>query len=355
MANTNYGVNHPLAVKVWAKKLFEESLRQTWFAKFIGSGSESVIQRKDDLKKGPGDRITIGLRMLLSGAGIQGDDTLEGNEEALTTYSMNVLINQLRHAVRSNGLMSEQRVSFSVREEAMQGLADWWAQRIEESLANQLVGNTTVTDTRYTGNNATTAPSTNQWILANSETAEVSLSTSTVHQFSLSLLDTAVSRAKTQTPRIRPARVNGEEYYVAFLHPYQVRQMRTNTNTGQWLDIEKAAFAARSSAADSPIFTGALGVYNGVIMHECPFLPVFAGSSGAGTNVRRAVFAGAQAAVFATGAYTGSADQVRWREKYFDYENQLGVSSGMIFGAAKSVFNSLDFGTLTISSYSPSA
>ena len=54
--------------------------------------------------------------------GIVGDGTLEGNEEALITYTDNLLINQLRNAVRSAGKMSEQRIPWSVREEAMTGL-----------------------------------------------------------------------------------------------------------------------------------------------------------------------------------------------------------------------------------------
>ena len=118
MADTSYGVNNPLAVKIWSRKLLHEALRQTWFSKFIGSGSDALCYMKNDLEKGPGDRIRVGLRMLLTGAGIQGDNTLEGEEEALVTYTDDLLIDQLRHAVRSAGKMSEQRVPFSVREEA---------------------------------------------------------------------------------------------------------------------------------------------------------------------------------------------------------------------------------------------
>ena len=86
MAATSYGVNHPLAVKLWSRKLFEESLSQTWVSKFIGKNANSLLCYQEDLKKSPGDRIRVGLRMLLSEAGIQGDGTLEGNEESLTTY-----------------------------------------------------------------------------------------------------------------------------------------------------------------------------------------------------------------------------------------------------------------------------
>ena len=352
MAATSYGVNHPLAVKAWSKKLFQEAIKQTWFGRFIGTSSNSLIQRLDDLSKGPGDRVRVGLRMLLSGSGIQGDDTLEGNEEALTTYYDDVLINQLRHAVRSGGKMSEQRVPFSVREEAMQGLSDWWAERIEIWLANHLTGNSGQTDTRYTGNNTALAPTSGRFLVANSETAESSLSTSTVHYFSLSMLDRARATAITTSPRIRPLRINGDGYFAAFLHPYQVYQMRTNTNTAQWADIQKAAMQG-GKISDNPIFTGALGIYNGIVLHECPYLPAFTLGNSGTNNARRAVFCGAQAAIMGTGRENGNVERMSWREELFDYGNQLGVAAGMIGGVKKTVFNSVDFATITMASYSP--
>lgn len=353
MADTSYGVNHPLARKAWSKRLFQEVVKQMWFGKFVGTSNRSVIQMQTDLKKDAGDRIRVGLRMLLSGAGVQGDATLEGNEEALTTYYDDLLINQLRHAVVSGGKMTEQRVTFDIREESMQGLADWWAERTEVWIANQLTGNSAQTDTRYTGHNSPVAPSSSNLLIANGETAESSVSATTVYNFSLTLLDRAVAKAKTNSPMIRPVRVSGDEYYVAFLHPYQVYQMRTNTNTAQWADIQKAAMAG-SRSADNPIFTGMLGIYNGVVLHECPYLPAFTmGGSGTG-NARRAVLCGAQAAVWANGSDGGTGTEtMSWNEELFDYGNRLGVSVGQISGVKKTIFNSQDFGTITMSSYSP--
>lgn len=98
MAQTEYGVNHPLAVKAWSRKLFQEALKECWASKFMGKTSSSLVQIKDEVEKGPGDRIRIGLRMQLTGAGVQGDATLEGNEESLVTYYDDLIINQLRHA-----------------------------------------------------------------------------------------------------------------------------------------------------------------------------------------------------------------------------------------------------------------
>jgi len=97
----------------------------------MGKDSNSVIQITEDLSKSAGDRVRNILRMLLSGDGVAGDGTLEGNEESLTTFTDDVFIDQLRHAVRSGGKMSEQRIPFSVREEARLGLQDWWSDRFD--------------------------------------------------------------------------------------------------------------------------------------------------------------------------------------------------------------------------------
>ncbi len=344
MATTQYGVNHPLAVKLWSRKLFQEALKQTWLNKFMGKDSSSAIQIKDETSKGPGDRIRVGLRMQLTGAGVEGDATLEGNEEALTTYSDDLLINQLRHAVRSDGKMSEQRIPFSVREEARQGLQDWFSDRIDTALFNQLAGNTGVTDTKYTGHNATVAPSTNNIYYANNVTNETQVaSASASNIFKLTFIDVAVERAKTLSPMIRPLKVDGDDKYVIFLHPYQVTDLRQNTSSGQWLDITKAVY--QGSKSNNPIYSGALGEYNGVIIHESTRVP-----EGLVTGTRRAVFCGAQAGIIGFGQ-DHQPNKMIWSEELFDYGNQLGVSAGLIWGAKKAIFNSADFGTIVISTY----
>src|SRR4051812_15671909 len=222
MATTLYQTGNALAVKLWAKKLFEEALKQTYFSRFMGSGTDNVVQVKNETSKGPGDRITIGLRVQLSGAGIQGDGTLESNEEALVTYTDNVVIDQLRHAVRSAGKMSEQRVSFEVRDEAKSGLRDWWADRFDTCLFNQICGFTAQVDTRFTGNNAIAAPDSSHIFRPNSRTTDESLTTG--DEFNLAIIDRMVARANqfnnaagTGTP-MRPMKAQGRRLFVLFVH-----------------------------------------------------------------------------------------------------------------------------------------
>lgn len=349
MAVTSYGVNDPLAVKLWQKKLNVEVLKATWLGKFMGNTTNSLIQIKDDTKKSAGDKITFGLRMQLTGAGTAGDGTLEGNEESLTTYNDAIVIDQLRHAVRSGGRMSQQRVPFSVREEAMSGLADWWKDRIDLSGFNQLCGNNAQADVRFTGMQAAVAPDNNHYLNAHSAASVSDGDLTNVDIFNLTLIDRASERATTLTPAMRPVIVGRNKYWVGFLHTYQKTDLRTNTASGQWLDIQKAAMTG-GEVEDNPIFTGALGVYNNCILHEDTRVTLGVNGGVAVANTRRAVFCGAQAVTMGYGR-EGGPNRYTWVEELFDYENQLGVAAGLIFGMKKSRFNNSDFGVCLMSSY----
>ena len=324
-------------------------------SKFMGTSSNNLIQVFDDTSKGAGDRIRVPLRLQLSGRGVGETEALEGNEESLSISYDDLLINEVTHAVRMKVTIDAQRVPFSVREEARLGIQDWFSERFDQSIANQLTGYTAQSDTLYTGNNSAIAPSSGtgadrRWLIREQDTetdhsTEASLSTSDT--FSLKLLDRAVAIAKTSSPLIRPVKVGSQSYYVAFLHPYPVRDLRTNTNTGDWLDIQKNAMAG-GDVNDNPIFTGALGVYNGVVLHEWTRLPTAATGANA-ANCRRAVFCGAQAVSMAWGQ--GHSETPKYVEDLFDYDRQFGVSVQSIFGAKKLQFNSKDFGTIVMSTW----
>lgn len=347
MANTSFATGDALAVKLWSKKMAVEALKQTWAYKFMGKDDSSIIQIHDDTSKGDGDRIRIPLRRLLSGAGVSADNTLEGNEERINYYSDDLFINQLRHAVREGGRFSRQLVPFTVREHCRLSLQDWWADRIDTWFFNQIGGNTLQTDIRYTGNQACIAADANHLIYAGGASTDASLSASATYKFTLTLIDVAVEKAKTMEVPIRPIMVGGESKYVLFLHPYQVTDMRLNVSTGQWADLQKAAMQG-GLISKNPIYTGALGEYNGVIMHSAVRVPGFpAGSSLVANTGRTAIFCGAQACSMAFGRGSGP-ERYEWVEDYFDYDNQFGVAAGCIAGMKKTVFQSADFATIAI-------
>lgn len=347
MALTEYSLNHPLAQKLWSKKLNVEALAKTYVGAFISESDNALIQEKTEMKKSKGDKVTFGLRAQLSGRGVKGDNTLEGNEEALSVFDDAVVIDQLRHAVRSKGKMSEQRVSFSLRAEAKDGLTDWWADRFDTWFFNQVCGNTAQTDDVYTGLQAVVAAST---VVRPAGSTDQGLGSSDI--FTLGLIDDVVALAKTSSPLMRPIKINGEDLFAMFLHPLQVKSLRKNTASGQWQDIQKAAMTG-GQIKDNPIRTGMLGVYNGTMLYESRRVTqgVHSTANTPVSTVRRAVLCGAQAAVMAFGQGHDSTTSADWTEEKFDYGNQLGVEAGFIAGLKKSRYNGADFSTIVVPTY----
>ncbi len=361
MATTSYGVNDALAVKLWAKELAHEALKATEIYPLVGKGSNSVIQEKTEAKKGSGDQITCGLRMQLSGDGFTENETAEGMGEALSTFSDAILINELGHVVgvRSQNTIDAQRVTFDLREEAKDGLVDWWARRISVGFFNQVCGNTATvgssapSSSKYTGLNTVTGPSAGRVIRPTANDDVANSSTGAV--MSLTLIDQAVELAKTggssARPKIRPIKIDGGEHYVLYMHPSQVTSLRTTTSTGQWLDIQKAAMMG-GNVSNNPIFKGSLGMYNNVILRESEQIThgVSSSSASALSSSRRAVFLGAQAAGLAFGMNSGE-NKYRWNEELYDHKRRLEVSAWSIFGLKKFVWNSTDFATIVITTH----
>ena len=80
---TEFLSNDPLTRKRWAKDLFAIILPAVEFNDLVGTGSDSIVQIRTELGKGEGDEITFGIRLPLTGQGVVGNDTVEGNEEKL--------------------------------------------------------------------------------------------------------------------------------------------------------------------------------------------------------------------------------------------------------------------------------
>jgi N4-gp56 family major capsid protein len=356
MSYTSFAVNDAFAVKLWSNMLVVAEREALDIAPLMGSDDNSIIQIKTELSKGAGDQVTFGLRARLTGDGITSAMVAEGNGESLSIYSDSVLINELGHnvGVKSVNTIDAQRVSFDLRAQARDGLGEWWADRKSASFFNAVCGYTPQTDTRYTGLNAVTAPTSGRRIVAGSGTADQDITSADT--FTLNLIDQAVEVAKVGSNMVRPIRIGGQPKYVMYLHPYQVTSLRTNSASGQWLDIQKAAMSG-GQITNNPIYTGALGEYNSVILRQSQDVTQGVnGSTGAAiTTVRRAVLLGAQAAVVGYGQANYGPTKYRWNEELLDHKRLLEVSAWSIWGLKKTVFNSADFGTVVVSTYATAA
>ena len=61
MSTTAYGVNDSLSNKLWAKKLSAEALKETYFGKFMGTGSDNMIHVKNETSTNAGDLLCSSL------------------------------------------------------------------------------------------------------------------------------------------------------------------------------------------------------------------------------------------------------------------------------------------------------
>lgn len=365
MATTTFGVNDANAVKLWAKRLGFQIVYRTDISALIGEDANSIIQLKPETSKSAGDQVTFSLMTELTGDGFTESEIAEGNGESLSIYSDAIVINELGHVVgipNKGRSIDDQRVPFNLRDAARMGLRAWWSKRLSVIFFNHVCGYTPETRAKYRGNNAIIAPSSGRqlWVDTANNNSDGDENLASDDIFTLRWVDIAREAAETQTNPVRPLNVEGYDdgrdisggKYVMYLHPYQVTDLRTNTSTGQWLDIQKAALA-NGSASKNPIYTDALGEYNNVILKKANHVTLGANSSTTTTsvsNVRRAVLLGAQAVAMATSKDGGETDY-SWNEELLDHKRKLEVSVMSIFGMKKTQYNSADFGTIVVSSY----
>jgi len=308
--------------------------------RFVGTANTSMIQELTDLKAAKGTNISFGLgaKIAASDAGVSGDTALEGSEVAMTDYDEDVAINQLRQGVLLTGEFDEQRNMYDQRENAKNRLADWWAERIDQELCDKLCGKTTSTFA-----NTPTAAASSRTVRAGGAGSIGAITTAM--KMDTKVLDRAKQVALVTdagTPALRPLRINGKQYFVAILHPYDATNLRQDP---VWSQAQRDA---NVRGEDNPIFSGALGVWNGIIVHEHEY--IFRTNDGsASAQVARNVLCGQQAGVIAWGK------SVNWVEKTFDYGNQWGVKVGAIFGCIKPMFNAVDYGVVTMFAASDTA
>lgn len=352
MAYTEFGTNDANTVKLWSKMVTAAEREYLELKPLMGETPNSVIYMKTDLSEKRGDRVTFNLRKRLTQDGKTEGERAEGNGESLSFFTDNLYINELLGITGNSGVDSidQQRVQFDLREQGKEALGEWWAERSSVSFFNQVCGNTAQSDTKYTGLNATIAPSSDRIIRPNGRTTDQSIDSN--DPFTLDLIDRMVTIAKIGANRVRPIKIGGKSKYIVYLHPAQVEDLRTNSASGQWAAIRQAAMQG-GEITENDIYTGALGEHNGCILRESQDVTLGVHSS-AGTavdNTRRAVLLGAQAACMANKKYKNG-EMVKWNEEQFDHGREVEMSAFKVWGIKKTVFDSADFGTIVCTTYS---
>lgn len=338
MADTSVATG--LTVQQWDDKYFREYLGWNKYAKYMGTSENSIIQVKEDLTKKKGDSVTFALVNRLTGAGVTGSSTLEGNEEAMDTRSHKVTVDQIRNAVRVP-VLDEQFSSISLRNAAKPTLQDWSMESLRDGVTDALGS---INGTVY-GSAAEAAKDT--WLVDNADRvlfgALVSNNSANDHSASLANIDNtadkldsgmiglAKRRAKLASPQIRPIRVReagDEEWYVLLCNSLCFRDLRADTV------IQQADREARARGTNNPLFTGGDLLYDGVIIREVEQIAVDSGAGAGSIDVAPNYFLGAQAVGLAYAMRSNTVEEV------FDYGDKHGVAVREIRGIEKLRFGS---------------
>lgn len=341
---TQFATNDALTRKKWAKELFSILLPATEFNDLVGKDTNAIIQMRTELAKGEGDNIKFGIRLPLTGSGVQGRDTVEGNEEKLIFKDFSVTIEELNHAVDTGGRMEEQRVPYNLLQEGKNGLNDWWAGKLSDYAFAVLCGDTGFEMVAGKGTFATaiTGPDTEHWLRVNDVATDAAMTSADT--IDLTFLDRLKQKAEVPTGtncyKVRPLVMGGKKYYRVILHNYCFDALRQNTNVGQWGDLLRAANKLQVPNVEIE--------YNGMLISKSERVR----KSPTNSSVYRNVLLGCQAAVFAWG---GAGESKSTTMAFVPYQKDANrfmmVRGGGIFGMAKTVFQSVDYGVIVGSAY----
>lgn len=326
-----------LTPQQWDNKYFREYLGNHPFKAYMGKGSSSIIQVKEDLTKKKGDQLTYALVNRLSGASNDGTTKLEGNEEEMRSRS-----HALRVALRRNAFstteMEEQKSAIDLRNAGKDELMDWSIREDVDRIITELYSKNGV------AYSAASEAQKNTWLADNSDRVLFGASKSNntgTHSTSLANIDgtndkltpDALSLMKRMalaaSPKIKPVRMEGmnKRYYVVFAHPLAFRDLKDSDV------IRQAQREVSLSKQNNKLFQGGDLEWDGMIIHEVDDMTTLAGVGAAGIDVGGVFLCGCQA--------LGLGIAKRWNtveKKETDYDNERGYAIRTIDGLDKMTF-----------------
>jgi hypothetical protein len=354
MANTNFAQLTSEQKTAWSMDFWKQARNYSFINKFLGKGSDSIIQHVTELKKTEkGTRAVITLVADMEGDGVVGDRTLKGNEEILKSYEQVIRFDQMRNANHTEGRMAEQKTIVNFREHSKDKLAYWLADRMDQlailtmsgvSYAMKNNGSPRVgSDFPYfefaEDVKAPSSKRNGRWdegtkqIVWNDSTANlVGGAVGTGDYPCWEMFVQAKAYAKENYLRGTVSKKDGEELYHVFMTPQAMARLKLDPTFMQNLRH------AQARDSSNPLFTGNSIKLDGLMFHE--FRHVYntsgaaSGSKWGGGTVDgcQILFCGAQAMGMAD---IGSAS---WDEEEDDYGNSFGIAISKMLGFLKPQF-----------------
>lgn len=344
--DTNFGLLTAHQKKTWSKDFWSQARNFSFINKFMGKGSNSVIQHIDELTKtAKGTQAIITLVADMEGDGVVGDNRLKGNEEGLKSYEQVIQFDQMRNGNHNEGRMADQRTIVNFREQSKDKLAYWLADRMDQLAFLTLSGvpytqktngaarvgsklpdlafsvdNLVPTDKRYGQWDEGTKSM--KWGTGNGGIVAGAVGTGDYPCWEMLVQ----AKAYAKDNFIRGCKEDGgEECYHVFFTPQQMARMKMDPT---YRDNLRHAQARDSK---NPLFTGTTVKVDGLYLHEFRHVYNTSGTAtkwGAGNLIdgAQALFLGAQA--------LGMADigDSEWDEEDDDYKNSYGIAIAKMLG-----------------------
>jgi N4-gp56 family major capsid protein len=363
MANTNFASLTSEQLTIWSRDFWRVARNMSFINQFAGSGSNAMVQTISELTQSEkGARAVLTLLADMTGDVIVGDNTLEGNEEALRAFDIVVGLDQLRFANRLSGRLADQKSVVNFREHSRDALAYAMADRMDQlafltlsGIGYSLKNNGGLRPSMNSGQNLNdlafgsdvSAPTSNRHRRFDATNGIVAGDvTATVAADKLSYGGIVDLKAYAKDQYIRGMRGAGnDETFHLFVTPQVMADLKLDS------DFLANVRQAGVRGPGSSLFSGSSSLMvDGIMVHE--FRHVFnttgattgtssnAGAAGykwgadANVNGSACLFCGAQALAMAD---IGAPEIV---EDTFDYGNQNGISIGKIFGLKKPKYHS---------------
>jgi N4-gp56 family major capsid protein len=301
--------------QIWAADLFSQAENLTFWHNMEGPpGSSMPILRRDEFEKEAGDTLKFDIVLALTGAGQTGDTALlDGNEEKLVFRQTTMTIDSLQHAVRWSKL-SQKLITHDMRTTALNQLSKWLAGKLDNAIFTELSGA------------GTTMPTKNLWAAGTATTRDTVTDTNTVGRLTLDTITEMKAYAQVDL-KIEPLKMeDGNEYFGLVCHPYAIMELKRDDT--KWAQAQRDA---QARGANNPVFTGAVGMWDGVIIYTSTRVP--RSNNAVPIAVSDNIFFGAQALSRGYGSYPD------WTEQFFSYGQEAGIATWTLVGQKLNVFD----------------
>lgn len=371
-------LNQNLRERVWLRDEYVTPyIRMSGFDRYMGRGTNAIIRTISSSVTDGGKTVVMPLIGLIRGEGVSGSQVLEGNEDDMDTYADEIRVNWRRNAVKVPKSTSY-NTSLDLLNAAKPRLRDWAANVVlKKALVQQMQGivvpGVSVTDADGTSYNApdtvvpyaqATAAQRNAFVVNNSDRilfgADIANASSGVMATALATIDNTndkltpalISKAKriaqetasltaTTANNISPitpyTTADGEEWFVMFVHPRAMRDLRNDATMTQ------ANRDARERGENNPLFRGGDLLWDGVIIREMFDLELIAGAGASGIDVAHNFLAGQSALAVAWGQ---EPRVITDRDQ--DYQFRPAVAVEELIGVKKTSFAGKQYGGVSV-------